>query len=182
MSTEHTAFLNLKNGIHAPSSGSCQTNGKPVSEQMGAQILTDGWGIVSPGNPLQAAKLARAAGSVSHDGESNRSMPPNGGLLWRLKPLYRETLSIFWIWGCLLFHGIRVVGRVREWAKDDGDWLKTRKRIEDSYEYDKFRGVCHVIPNHAIMIITAFTRAMTLMKRCISSIRARGIQTVTRAM
>ncbi|KAL4768839.1 hypothetical protein BDW60DRAFT_219320 [Aspergillus nidulans var. acristatus] len=124
--------------------GSCQTNGKPVSEQMGAQILTDGWGIVSPGNPLQAAKLARAAGSVSHDGESNRSMPPNGGLLWRLKPLYRETLSIFWIWGCLLFHGIRVVGRVREWAKDDGDWLKTRKRIEDSYEYDKFRAM-HII-------------------------------------
>jgi len=35
-STEHTAFLNLKNGIQAPLSGSAATNGKVNSEQIGA--------------------------------------------------------------------------------------------------------------------------------------------------
>src|SRR5690242_21779093 len=33
-SAEHTAFLRLKNGISAPLSGSIQTNGKTVAEQI----------------------------------------------------------------------------------------------------------------------------------------------------
>ena len=41
-STEHTAFLNLKNGIEAPMSGSMKINGKTLSEQIGAQIFIDG--------------------------------------------------------------------------------------------------------------------------------------------
>src|SRR5208283_5562670 len=69
-STEHTAFLRLKNGIPAPVSGAIQTNGSTVAEQIGAQIFVDGWALVSPGDPDLAAHLARQAGSVSHDGAS----------------------------------------------------------------------------------------------------------------
>ena len=69
-STEHTAFLRLKNGIPAPMSGAIQTNGKTVAEQIGAQIFIDGWALVSPGNPGLAVELARKAASVSHDGEA----------------------------------------------------------------------------------------------------------------
>ena len=76
-STEHTAWLNLARGIKAPASGSIALNGTTVAEQIGAQIFIDGWALVSPGNPAQAAKLARAAGSVSHDGES-----VNAAVLW----------------------------------------------------------------------------------------------------
>ena len=72
-STEHTAWLNLKNGLPAPQSGAIATNGKTVAEQIGAQIFIDGWAMVAPGKPELAAKLARAAGSVSHDGESRLS-------------------------------------------------------------------------------------------------------------
>ena len=39
-STEHTAYLRLKGGITAPHSGSLAFNGKVVSEQIGAQILS----------------------------------------------------------------------------------------------------------------------------------------------
>lgn len=70
ISTEHTAFLNLKKGIKAPKSGSIETNGNTVAEQIGAQIFIDGWGMMAPGNPALAAKLAEKAGKVSHDGES----------------------------------------------------------------------------------------------------------------
>src|SRR5580765_2043727 len=69
-STEHTAYLRLKNGIPAPLSGSIATNSQVVAEQIGAQIFIDGWGMVAPGDPELAAQLAWKAGSVSHDGEA----------------------------------------------------------------------------------------------------------------
>ena len=68
VSTEHTAWLNLKRGIEAPKSGSIAINGKAVAEQIGAQIFIDGWAIVAPGNPKLAARLAGEAARVSHDG------------------------------------------------------------------------------------------------------------------
>ena len=40
-STEHTAFLNLKNGIEAPMSGSMKMNGNTLSAQIGAQLFID---------------------------------------------------------------------------------------------------------------------------------------------
>ena len=40
-STEHTAYLRLKDGIPAPLSGAAELNGKIVSEQIGAQIFID---------------------------------------------------------------------------------------------------------------------------------------------
>ena len=68
VSTEHTAFLNLWNGIPAPLSGSAQQNGLAVAEQIGGQIFIDCWGLMNPGNPERAARFARAAASVTHDG------------------------------------------------------------------------------------------------------------------
>ena len=41
-STEHTAFLRLKNGIEAPASGSMKLNGPVLAEQIGAQIFIGG--------------------------------------------------------------------------------------------------------------------------------------------
>src|SRR6185295_16448074 len=67
-STEHTAYVRLKNGIAAPRSGSMALNGQVVAEQIGAQIFIDGWAMVAPGDPELAADLAGRAASVSHDG------------------------------------------------------------------------------------------------------------------
>ena len=50
-STEHTAFLRLKEGVPAPLSGSSALNGQVVAEQIGAQIFIDGWAVVAPGDP-----------------------------------------------------------------------------------------------------------------------------------
>ena len=67
-STEHTAYIRLKNGIKAPESGSEKLNGKSMSEQIGSEIFIDTWALVNPNNPKRAAKMAREAASVSHDG------------------------------------------------------------------------------------------------------------------
>src|SRR5688572_18166261 len=69
-STEHTAYLRLKDGISAPESGSIALNSKVVAEQIGSQIFIDGWAMVAPGDPELAADLARRASVVSHDGEA----------------------------------------------------------------------------------------------------------------
>ena len=67
-STEHTAFINLKNGIDAPYSGSHKNNGPWLPSQIGAQIFMDGFSMSAPGDPDLAANFIRAAASVSHDG------------------------------------------------------------------------------------------------------------------
>lgn len=174
MSTEHTAFLNLKRGIPAPLSGAIQTNGRTVAEQIGAQIFIDGWALVAPGNPKLAAKLARAAGSVSHDGESVyaaqlwAAMEAEAFISNDINHLLDVGLSIIPQDSLVA----RVIRKIREWVTEDGDWMKTRQRIEDSYGYDKLHGVCHVIPNHAIMIMAVlyasndFDEAMHIINTC----------------
>ena len=39
-----------------------------MAEQIGGQIFIDTWGLVAPGNPDLAAKLAKEAASVTHGG------------------------------------------------------------------------------------------------------------------
>ena len=57
VSSEHTAYENLKNGIKAPKSGSYLTNGKAIAEQIGGQIFSDCWGYVAGYNPETAKNL-----------------------------------------------------------------------------------------------------------------------------
>ncbi|KAL1981939.1 hypothetical protein VTN96DRAFT_2003 [Rasamsonia emersonii] len=175
ISTEHTAFLNLKKrGIPAPLSGSIQTNGRTVAEQIGAQIFIDGWAMVAPGNPALAAQLAELAAKVSHDGEAVHaakllaameaeafvSKDVNRLLDVGLKFVPADSLIA------------RLVNDIRQWAKSDGDWKKTRQRIEERYGYDKFGGICHVIPNHGLIILALlygghdFHTAMHIVNTC----------------
>lgn len=154
-STEHTAWLNLARGIPAPASGSIEVNGATVAEQIGAQIFIDGWALVSPGNPAQAAKLARAAGSVSHDGEA-----VNAAVLWAameaeafvsrdVNHLIDTGLSFIPKDSLIA----RLISDIRGWTSGNEDWEATRQKIEDNYGYDKYPGNCHVVPNHALMIM-----------------------------
>jgi ADP-ribosylglycohydrolase len=156
-STEHTAYLRLKSGIPAPQSGSIELNGKTVAEQIGAQIFIDGWAMASPGNPEQAAYLAEQAGRVSHDGESVHAakllaaMEAQAFIESNVERLLDVGLG-FVPKDCLIR---RVVEDVRTWhAGDNGnDWERTRALIAERYGYDKFKGNCHVIPNHALIIL-----------------------------
>jgi len=70
VSTEHTAYLNLKAGIPAPMSGSIAMNGETLAQQIGGQIFIDTWGLLFPGDCKTAARYAKIAASVSHDGEA----------------------------------------------------------------------------------------------------------------
>lgn len=39
-----------------------------LQSRIGGQIFIDTWGLVSPGNPDQAARFAKEAASVTHGG------------------------------------------------------------------------------------------------------------------
>lgn len=154
-STEHTAFMRLKRGITAPRSGSMELNGRAVAEQIGSQIFIDGWGMVSPGDPARAAELAKRAASVSHDGEAIYGAQVVAVLVAqafveaRLDALL-DTAVKYIPNKCTIR---RLIDDIRGWHAKDSDWRKTRERIEAHYGYDKFGGGCHMIPNHALIVL-----------------------------
>ena len=155
-STEHTAYLRLKHGIEAPRSGSTALNTKVVAEQIGAQIFIDGWAMVAPGDPELAAALAAKAGSVSHDGEAVygaqvlASMEAAAFTESNMDVLLDTALPFIPADSVIA----RLVGDLREWHAADGDdWRKSFARVQDTYGYDKYGGNCHMVPNHAIIIL-----------------------------
>ncbi len=155
-STEHTAYARLKSGVPAPASGSIARNGAVIAQQIGAQIFIDGWALVSPGDPERAAALAQRAASVSHDGEAiyaaqviaaiealafvERDLDALIDAAVRLIP--RDSLVY------------RTIADVREWRTIYPDWRAAREQIAAHYGYDKYTGVCHVIPNHALIMLS----------------------------
>ncbi len=169
-STEHTAYLRLKAGIRAPTSGSIALNGQVVAEQIGAQIFIDGWGMISPGDPQQAADLARRAASVSHDGEAiygaqvvaameaQAFVEPNIGKLLDVGTSVIPKTSLIY----------RLISDLRDWRAKYDDWHETFYRIQANYGYDKYGGNCHMVPNHALIVLAllycddSFQRALTI--------------------
>ncbi len=152
-STEHTAYLRLKRGIAAPESGAIATNGKVVAEQIGAQIFIDGWAMLFPGDPERAADFARRAGSVSHDGEAVfaaqviAAMEALAFVESDIDRLTDEALRLI-PRDAIVY---RLIEDVRSWKHQDGDWRRTRERIDERYGYHRYGGNCHVLPNHALI-------------------------------
>ena len=153
-STEHTAYLRLKDGIPAPLSGAAELNGKIVSEQIGAQIFIDGWAMVSPGDPDQAALLAKQAATVSHDGEAVYGaivlavMEAMAFVESDIDRLLDGALS--YIPADSLIR--RLIDDVRGWHAKEKDWRATRAQLASVYGYDKYGGNCHMVPNHGLII------------------------------
>jgi ADP-ribosylglycohydrolase len=170
VSVEHTVFLHLKDGIPAPQTGSAGLNGKVLSEQIGAQIFIDGWAMACPGDPELAADLARRAASVSHDGEAIyaaqvvAAMEAQAFVEDRLDALIDTAVSLI-PRDSVIF---RAIDDIRGWRAAEADWRRTRARIEERYGYHRYRGICHVVPNHALIVLALlygegdFQRSLTI--------------------
>jgi ADP-ribosylglycohydrolase len=155
VSTEHTAFRRLQDGIEAPASGSRTLNGATISEQIGAQIFIDAWAMLFPGDPERAADWARRAASVSHDGEAVHGAQVVAAIEAQAF-VERDVESL--IETALRFIPrdstiARLIADVREWHAAHDDWYATRRLIGERYGYDKYPGACHMVPNHALIIL-----------------------------
>ena len=155
-STEHTAYINLKNGIKPPFSGSMALNSKVVAEQIGSQIFIDGWAMIVPGNPEMAADLAKKAGSVSHDGEAIygaqvlAAMESAAFIESDMNKVIDAGIAQI-PHESTIYQMIEVLRNLRQ---KESDWQKARQFIEEHYGYDKFGGNCHMVPNHALIIMS----------------------------
>ena len=152
-STEHTAFLRLKAGIHAPESGSAKLNSRGLAEAIGAEIFIDTWAMSNPANPERAAAMARAAGSVSHDGVAVEAAVLLAAMQARafVEPNIDKLLDL----GCSMTRDDnlrRIVGDVREQCAKATDWRVVRRWLGDNHSYAHYPGCCPMIPNHALLL------------------------------
>jgi hypothetical protein len=141
-----------------------------VAEQIGAQIFIDGWGMISPGDPEQAADLARRAGSVSPDGEASygaqvvAAMEAQAFVERDIERLLDVGTSVI-PHDCLIY---RLIGDLRDWRGRYSSWYESYYRIAANYGYDRYGGNCHMIPNHALIVLAllycddSFHQAMTI--------------------
>ena len=132
------------------------------------------WALLAPGDARLAARLAREAASVSHDGAA-----VDAAVLWAA--MESEAFVCRDI-ERLLDVGLShisprspiaaLIADVRRWRRENADWRHTRALIENHYGYDKYPGHCHVVPNHAIMIMSIlyapddFSRALSIVCTC----------------
>ncbi|MBP1996640.1 ADP-ribosylglycohydrolase family protein [Paenibacillus eucommiae] len=152
-STEHTAFLRLKNGVEAPLSGSIAYNGTTLAEQIGAQIFIDALAMSCPDDPDLAVKLIKASASVSHDGMAVEAACFLGAMqAMAFSEKNMDTLmdnGMKYLSSELL---IKAIQDVREICSKETDWRKVRAYMEPKYGYEVYPGCCHIIPNHLMVI------------------------------
>jgi hypothetical protein len=155
-STEHTAYLNLRAGIPAPRSGSIETNGATVAEQIGGQIFIDSWGWVNPGNPERAAKMSAMAASVAHDGDGL-----NGARFCA------AAIAQAFVAGSIdeiVETGLEQIDPASTYAgvaravidfhaAHPDDWRACREMLNAQWGYDRYPGVCHIIPNVGVTVM-----------------------------
>lgn len=175
VSSEHTAYENLKNGIKAPLSGSIKQNGQTIAEQIGGQIFSDCWGYVSGYNPLLAKDLAIKASSVTHD----RNGIEGGIFVAVAICLAMQSDNIYEVIDNSLtylnpeleyYQVMRDI--INFYHNNSNNYESCFEYIRNNYGYDKYPGTCHIIPNASLMMMALlygegkFDETMELLNNC----------------
>lgn len=174
VSTEHTAYLNLKRGVTAPLSGSASTNGLVMSEQIGGQIFIDTWGLIFPNQIEKAAEFASIAASVSHD---FNGIYGAAFIAACISKAYASS-DVFEIISAGLSQipedstyaqVVKAVIQFHEMHPDD--FRLCLKFLQDNWGYDKYPGVCHIIPNAGVCVLAmlygrTFNRTVEIATMC----------------
>ena len=175
-STEHTAYTNLREGIPAPFSGSVEQNGAAVAEQIGGQIFIDPWGLIAPGNPALAAEYAQKAAGVTHGGNG-----VYGGMCVAAAIAAafteRDIRKVIETALAVIPHDCDYAAVSRDMIKFyEGDaeknWESAMEYIIKNWGYDRYPGVCHIIPNAAVMVMSMlygegdFSRTICICNMC----------------
>ncbi|MBK8082533.1 MAG: ADP-ribosylglycohydrolase family protein [Devosia sp.] len=155
-STEHTAYKNLRAGIPAPQSGSIAQNGTTVAEQIGGQIFIDSWGWVNPGNPERAARMSAMAASVAHDGDGLNGARFCAAAI--AQAFVATSIDEIVAAGLAQIDTGSTYARVARAVIDfhqqnPADWRACRAMLAAEWGYDRYPGVCHIIPNAGVTIM-----------------------------
>ncbi len=175
VSTEHTAYMNLAGDFPPPRSGSSAQNGAALAEQIGGQIFSDIWGLVAPNNPKLAANFAERSSSVSHDGSGI-----DGGrmIAAMVSAAFSESdprrlLEIGLKYVRPKGEYVRVIKAVMDFhEREPDDWRKAFAYLKANFGYDRYPGVCHIIPNSGVLALGLlygggdFSRSIQITNMC----------------
>ena len=155
ISTEHTAWLNLINHIDAPLSGSSKQNSRAVSEQIGGQIFSDCWGYLALDKPEIAVSLAKKMSSVTHDLdgiEGGKFVAVCISLAWHIQDA-RELITTALKYLNQNSNYVKLIREILDFhLQYPNEPEKCLAYIEDRHSYDNYEGLCHILPNTAIML------------------------------
>jgi len=172
ISTEHTAYENLKNGIKAPLSGKKETNGIALAEQIGGQIFSDCWGYVSGYDPEIAKDLAIKAASVTHDENGIQGaifVAVAICLAYQLTDTSDVIVKTLAYLDQDMEYSKVIIDIMNYYHANPDAWRECLYYIQSKYGYDKYQGVCHIIPNSALMIMALcygendFSKTLTIL-------------------
>ncbi|MCK1993288.1 ADP-ribosylglycohydrolase family protein [Peribacillus muralis] len=175
ISTEHTAFLNLKKGIMPPMSGSIEQNGLILAEQIGGQIFIDTWGLIFPNQIEKAAEYAEKAASVSHDGNGIYGARFMAACIAKafsadsIEEIIQAGLSVI-PEGSTYSSVVKAVHNFHQ--GNPKDYRACRQYLEENWGYDKYTGVCHIIPNAGVCVLALlygngdFSRTIEIATMC----------------
>ncbi|EEI86216.1 ADP-ribosylglycohydrolase [Anaerococcus lactolyticus ATCC 51172] len=156
ISSEDTAYKNLKKGILAPLSGSSNQNGKAISEQVGGQIFIDSWGLINLGDIDKAMKDAKIAASISHDGDgligAQFISACIAGAVY-----YDSTVK-------LVYDILKKLDQTSQYVKDmwkvyefylnnTSDYRLGIEYVYENFPNENYEGICHIIPNACIVLL-----------------------------
>ena len=155
-SSEHRSYLNLKKGIPAPQSGSVEQNGIVLAEQIGGQIFIDSWGLMFPDNVEKAAQYAEMAASVSHDKDGLYGARFMAACI--SKAFSAKSVDE------IIQTGLSMIPEESTYAKvvnaviafhlqNPADFRACRMYLEEEWGYDRYPGICHIIPNAGVCIL-----------------------------
>jgi len=154
-STEHSAYIRLKEGVFAPRSGSIEMNGRSMAEAIGAEIFIDSWALVNPGNPQLAVKMAKEAASVSHDGIAISAacfLAAMESMAFAERDLDKLIdLGLTYVEDTLLH---RLVYDIRKVCREASDWHQVREWIANNHDYEKYPGNCPMVTNHLVVLMS----------------------------
>lgn len=167
-SAEHIALENLKLGLYPPDSG---INSNPFSEWIGAQMRGAIVGMVAPGNPQEAARLAWLDGVISHTANGVLGEVFNA-LLTSLAFVYQDVRK-------LLYDVIELIPKDSQYyqvvhdaytvCKKNDNWYKAWRVCEKDLE--RYNWV-HAYPNAAAEVVAlwfgngSFDKTMEIIGGC----------------
>ena len=126
-----------------------------MAEQIGSQIFIYGWGMIAPGDPALAADLARRAACVSHDGEAIYGAQVVAAL--EAQAFVESDINSLIDTATSLIPSdsitYRMIAQVRDWHAKQPDWHRALGQIDREYSRERFPGNCHIVPNHARIIL-----------------------------
>ena len=156
VSTEHTAYQNLLDGIPAGESGSAARNGTVLANQIGGQIFSDCWGFLNPGDPRTAADMAERMARLTHD-ENGLQGARFVAAAVAAAFAAPDVDAIF----AQAYAQLSPESEYARMAADvhafctahTDDWETALRYVQQRYGYQHYQGVCHILPNAAVMVL-----------------------------